>query len=147
MTYNVFALYCFLYKIVRLFKKWHCQTRICVYVNSFLYYASCHALSSRHRKRYVQQIFLRVCCSTHILVWCCQTKYIIITIYSEWLPGKRNLSVQWGSTSTGPVFYLCFRTWLETVLAKTVRWRCWFSISVLDRRSFFKFKFKFLLTH
>ena len=53
----------------------------------------------------------------------------------------------------GPVFYLCLRTCLETVLAKTVlrhvldRWRCRFSISVLDRRLFFKFKFKFLLTH
>ena len=53
----------------------------------------------------------------------------------------------------GPVLYLCLRTCLETVLAKTVlwqvldRWRCRFSISVFDRRSFFKFKFKFLLTH
>ena len=54
---------------------------------------------------------------------------------------------------TGPVFYLCLRTCLETVLAKTVlrhvldHWRCRFSVSVLDRRSFFKFKFKFLLSH
>ena len=55
------------------------------------------------------------------------------------------------SEAPGPVFYLCLRTCLETVLAKTVlrhvldRWRCRFSISVLDRRSFFKFEFKFLL--
>ena len=58
-----------------------------------------------------------------------------------------------GANNAGPVFYLCLRTCLETVLAKTVliqvldRWRWRFSISVLDRRSFFKFKFKFLLTH
>ena len=55
--------------------------------------------------------------------------------------------------SSGPVFYLCLRTCIETVLAKTVlrpvldRWRCRFSISVSDRRSFFKFEFKFFLTH
>ena len=54
---------------------------------------------------------------------------------------------------SGPVFYFCLRTCLEIVSAKTIlrqfldRWRCRFSISVLDRRSFFKFKFKFLLTH
>ena len=47
----------------------------------------------------------------------------------------------------GTVFYLCLWTCLETVLAKTVlrqvldSWRCRFSISALDRRSFFKFKF------
>ena len=64
-------------------------------------------------------------------------------------PGDKTASPPW----PGPVFYLCLRTCLETVLAKTVlrhvldRWRCRFSISVLDRRSFFKFKFKFLLTH
>ena len=46
----------------------------------------------------------------------------------------------------GPVSYLSLRTCLETVLAKTVlrqvldRWRYQFSISVLDRRAFFKFK-------
>ena len=52
----------------------------------------------------------------------------------------------------GPCF-ICLRTCLETVLAKAVlkqvldRWRYRFFISVLDRRSFFKFKFKFLFTN
>ena len=40
---------------------------------------------------------------------------------------------------SGPVFYLCLRTCLETVLAKTVlrhvwdRWRCWFSVCLRQK--------------
>ena len=74
------------------------------------------------------------------------------TSHPAWYDGS--LPKAWDDMmQPGSVFYLCLRTCLETVLAKTVlrhvldRWRCRFSISVLDRRSFFKFKFKFLLTH
>ena len=67
-------------------------------------------------------------------------------LYMEW----RFISHISKTKSTGPFFYLCLRTCLETktVLRQVLdRWRCRFSVSVLDRRSFSKFKFNFFITH